>query len=559
MYKAALIFGDNDAFSKHLRARSAAIEATITDIFSRLPQSSPEILEYQKQIGDTLAREKETAVQLRKAVDERESLQERLEQASYRYMTAEKKLDRAKSTQVLKLERAAMHMGGNSEVPSPTTSKKGSTAKRDGEVNGDSVNGTTNAEAEAARKEALAAAERQKAQLEEIELENERLTNELSAARTKLASLSDDEFAETALFKVMRLRCEDAVKKANDLEATNVRIREELQKFVAERTSYRSAVDEEHRANNAEIEAQAARAENDLARIRNIRDELQAETNVLRSAGDGRRVSGEQTKDLAAAQDSRILALESEVERMKLQVGESQAPATDGDAEETDVETLRSKLRTLQGQYSLLSNELPSMEAAWRKTQALASKKIDEISGWEEQIARLSAEKAKADQKYFATMKVKDLQSAELRSLKSQNARSSEIVSQLKETDGKTRELLANLERQVAEARESLAKLEQQYRSMEQKHNQVSASSLGFKKQVEELKSLVGSKDQESFGSAKAKREAEEELEKCRLRLEDFRKANELMKKSLAGATNANSDEWRVSLPSACLTVARKY
>ena len=497
------------------------------------------------QLNDLLSREKEHSVELRKALDDKESLSERLEQASYRYMTAEKKVDRAKSAQVMKLERAAM-MGGNGEASSPTTSKKASTPKvEQPEVNGILENGVASAEAEAARKEAEAIKERYRAQLEEIESENDRLTNELSAARTKLASLSDDDYADTSLFKTVKSQYDDVVNRVNDLEATNIQLREEAQKLHSERSTYRTVVDDEHRTNNTEVEAQIARAENDLARIRNQRDEFQAELTIRKSAEDNRRVSADQSKELAAARDSRIAALESEVERLKLQLGE--VTSAEGDIDHLDAETLKTKLRTLESQYALLSNELPSMEAAWKKTQVLAARKVEEIAIWEEQVARLNAEKAKADQKYFATMKAKDLQSQDLASLKRQNARSSEIVTQLKDTEGKTRELVASLERQIAEGKENSTRFESQCKGLEQKHEESALAAEGLHKQIEELKVLVTSKDKENLAASKAKREAEEEFEKIKIHLEDTRKRYEELKKTNASNDGVTSDQWRVS------------
>lgn len=546
-YTSALLFESSDTFSQHLRSRTEKISATIKDLYSRLPQSSPDVQDLQKRLNELLAREKDTAAELRRAQDERDSLQERLEQASYRYMTAEKKLDRAKSSQVQKLERAAI-MGGGADAPSPTTSKKPATVKKEPtEVNGEVENGEATAEAETARREALATAEKQKAQLEEIESENERLTNELSAARTKMVSLTDDDYAETALCKTMRSQYEDTVKKLNDLEATNVQLRGDVQKLQSERLSYRSAVDDEHRTNNEDIEAQIARAENDLARIRTQRDNLQAEVNVLRSASDTRRTSAEQTKELAAARDSRIAALESELERTKLQLGDIHASESE-DVDAMDAEAAKEKLRMLEQQYSLLSNELPSMEAAWRKTQVLASKKVEEIAAMEEQVARFSAEKTKADQKYFAMMKNKETQTAEIARLKSQNARSTEIVSQLKEADGRSRELASNLERQLAERSDTLTKLEQQHRLLDQKCKESGLLSEGLKKQVDELKGMISAKDKESLGSSNAKREAEVELEKSKVRMDDLKRQLEMTKKTMAQNNDSSSDGWRVSL-----------
>lgn len=481
-------------------------------------------------------------------MSEKEQLTERLETASYRYLKAEKQLDRVKSQQVQKLERQAM-MGGNGESSSPTATRAAGTPKREHtETNGELENGVASAEAEAARKEALASAEERKKQLDELETENERLTNELSAARTKVASLSDEDYAETALFKAFKSQHEDVIKRINDLEATNVQLREEAQKLHAERTAYRVQVDEEGRVQTNETELQIARCETDLARIRNHRDELTAEVAVRKSAEDNKRASMEQTKELQGAQETRIKALESEVERLKLQTCESTAPESNLD--DLDMDALKNKLRSLQGQYDMLSQELPSMESAWKKAQALASRKIAEVAGSEDVLGRLNAEKSKAEQKYFAAMKAKDTKEQELRMLKAQNARSSEIVTQLKDTDGKTRELISSLERQLAEAKEGLNKLEQQHRSAEQKHKEAQTLSDSLKEQVDELKTLISSKDKDFLANSKARREAEDQLEQIKVRLSDSKKAYETLRRSREEVDSTGGDEWRVSLQS---------
>jgi len=510
-----------------------------------MPSASLEAEQLRGHLNEYLAKEKVHTVELRRIMDERDSLSDRLEAASYRYMTAEKKLDRAKSSQVLKLEKAAM-MSSAPDASSPTNSKKaGTPIVEHPEMNGDSDNGTATAEAETARAEAEAVAAQRKAQLDEIESENERLTNELSAARTKVASLSDDDYAETALFKTIKSSHEDAIKRINDLEATNIQLRQEAQKLHSERTTYRSAVDDENRNDRIETETQLARTENDLSRVRGLRDDLQAELSIRKAAEDNRRVAADQSKELAAARDSRISALESEVERLKLELGQSDPSGLD--AEELDVDTLRSKLRTVESQYALLSNELPSLEAAWKKTQVIASKKVQEIADFEENIARLSAEKTKANQKFFDAMKAKDLQFNELKALKTQNARSSEIVTQLKDTEGKTRELVANLERQLAESREGLVALEAQHRAVEQSLKERDLLAEGAKKQLEQLRALIESKDRDNLAAAKAKRTTEEEHEKAVARLEDAKKQLEATKQAKVVASSGDSDAWRVS------------
>jgi E3 ubiquitin-protein ligase BRE1 len=524
-------------FSEHLKARSSNIKNAIRDLFGRLPAASPDVEELRRQLADLLAKEKEHSVALRKALDEKESMYERLEQAMGRYMTAERKLDRAKSTQVLKLEKQAM-MSGSADATSPVKSRKDHT-----ETNGELENGIGSAEIEALRREAVAAAEKRKAQVLEVEAENDRLTNELSAARTKLASLTDDDYAETHLFKTLRSKYDDVVKMTNNLEATNAKLVQEAQRIQAERTSYRAQIDEEARLQTNEAEAASARAETDVARIRDHRDQLSTELAIAKSAKDSHALTLEQAKSLAEANTSRISSLESEVHRLKLQVGEAQAET--GNFEELGIDALRDRLRERESQYALLSNELPSMEAAWKKTQALASRKMQEIATWEEQIARLNAEKAKADQKYFAAMKAKDMREAELKTLKSQAARSSEIVTQLKDGEAKARELLVNLERQLADSRDATTKLEQQQRSNEQKFKESTLQVDGLKKNVEDLKLLISAKDKENLELAKSKREMEENLEKTKVRLEESKKQHETLRKSRVAVSSADSDDWR--------------
>jgi E3 ubiquitin-protein ligase BRE1 len=542
IFKSALEFSDNDQFSAHLLERSQKIKDAISDIFGRIPNASPDVLNLQSQLASALAEEKVAIARCQGLDSEKQQLTDRLETASYRYLKAEKAVERAKSLQVQKLERQAI-LGGNGEI-SPSTSKRAATPIKH-EANGELENGVPGGESDTARKEAVAVAEQRKKQLEDLEAENDRLTNELSAARTKVASLKDEDYAETALFKTFKLQHEDVIKRVNDLEATNVQLREEAQKYQAERTQHRAHIEEDNRAQTTDNESMIARIEVDLARIRNSRDELTSELAIRKSTDDEKRISSEQIKELAAAKDIRITALESEVERLKLQVGEAQAAECDHSG--MNEEALRSKLRTLENQYNLLSQELPSMEAAWKKTQALAAKKVAEVANSEELVIKLNAEKSKAEQKYFAAMKAKDAKESELRVLKSQNARSSEIVSQLKDADSKTRELVISLERQIAEAKDGLTKLEQQQRAVDQKHKEATTITEGLRKQIEDLNALTTAKDKDCLAAAKGRREAEDALEQLKVRLEETKKSFESLRKAKATVNNSSAEDWRVS------------
>jgi E3 ubiquitin-protein ligase BRE1 len=542
LFRSSLLFDDNSLFDNHLKNRSSKIKAAIKDVFGRLPSAQPDVRSLQERLAALLATEKAHLIESQRIIGERDQLSERLEQASYRYLLAEKKLDRAKSAQVQKLERQAT-MGGNPESTSSSDKKPVKTDAND--TNGD-VDSAVHAAADTARREAIAASEKRKLQTEQLEAENKRLLEELTAAKTRLTTLSDDDYVKTDLYKLFRSQHEDVIKRVNDLEATNLQLREEAQRLHAERTSYRNNMEEEAQTSATDLESQLARAESDLARIRNTRDELSAELSVRKGSQDQSQLASDQISELAAAREIRITALESEVERLKLQVGESSATSFDTALDTMSPDELKSKLRTLENKYVLLSNELPSMEAAWKKAQALAARKVVEIADWEEQRTRINAEKAKADQKYFAAMKAKEARENELRSLKAQNSKSSEIVTQLKDAENHSRTLIINLEKQLSESKESLASLSQQNRTMQQKLSEGNLTLEKLRTQITDMKKLTVSKDASSQAAASAKRQAEVELEEVKVRLEDAKKSLESMKRKGPGR-ESESDDWRVS------------
>jgi len=497
----------------------------LSDLFAKIPTASPEVTQLQEQVSGLLAIEKEHIAQLHQITTEKEQLSERMESATHRYMIAEKKLDRTKSVQVAKLEKQATQSGGREDS---------SSAKVDGsvEVNGTKGSVRVNEELVTARKEAVAEAAKRKEQLEQLEAENKKLSEHVTSLNIRLSRLTDDDYAKTDLFKTLKSQHEDVIKRINNLEATNVQLREEAQKLQAERTAYRIQMDDESRAVISETESQLARAEADLTRIRNSRDELLADIAIRKASQEEHKASIDQIKELASARESRIAALESEVERLRLQLAE-QTVSEDHQTELENMssEQLRSKISSLESQYKLLSNELPSMEAAWKKAQSVASKKIAELASWEEHISRASADKAKADQKYFAAMKTKEAREQENRTLRAQNTKSAEIVAQLKEVEALSRSLTDRLEKQVAEMRVQLEELSNQHRVLQQKLSESQISSEGYINQIAELKKTLAAKDTSYLAATHSQREAEAEREKLKVQFEDAQKQTENWKK----------------------------
>ena len=489
--------------------------------------------------------------ELEKSRLEKEQLEERLESASMRYMVAEKKLDRAKSLTVAKLERQAL-ASGRYDTGSGLSSSgvDGQGGGKNDLSNGLTENGETLAEVEEARKEAVAASAKQKEQLERIEAENEKLISQLTALNVKYSHLSDDDYARSDLFKYLKSQHEDVIKRINDLEAINVQLREEAAKLQAERTAYRIQLETESQAAVSEKDAQLARAESDLARIRTARDELSADIQMRKVSQDQDRASSNQTKQLAAAREDRIKALESEAERLRVHAGQLDCLAiSDEGLAQLPIDELRTKYSNLNRQYAMLGQELSSMGTAYKRASAQASQKINDTVTLEEKVHRLGAEKSKADQKYFAAMKAKEAREQEARTFRVQNSKSSEIVSQLKDAEVSTRALVVNLEKHLAETKEALNNTTKHHRTCQQQVAEKSIATEGLKAQVEELKRTISAKDTSTSTLSAVHRRAEVELEELKVKLEETKKSLEMWKSKGLGNQSGEYEMLRVSYP----------
>ncbi|KAH1436648.1 E3 ubiquitin-protein ligase bre1 [Aspergillus fumigatus] len=537
-FRSSLLFENMEDFEKHLKARSDDIRAIITRLQSFSINAPPEVTDLQSQLAKKLAEEKGTIAELEKALAEKQQLEESLEAASLRYMVAEKKLDRARSLTVAKLEKqyllGAQRPGGDSasgnrEEQSP--------------VNGLPSSAERNTELEEAHKQLVAVSEKQKEQLQKLESENANLLSQITELNIKRTKPTDDDYAHTDLFKQLRSQYDDVVKRINHLEATNIQLREEAAKLRSERTAYRNQVDEETQNVIAEKEAQLMRAETDLARIRNARDELLADQQMRKAAQEQEKIATTKVQELADAAQARINALESEVDRLRLQLDNTKAAHTEID--DVPLEELRAKYQNLERQYSMLNTELTSMQTACKKYSLLASQKVADFSALEEKVARLTAEKSKADQKYFAAMKSKEARELEVRTLRIQNSKSSDIVSQLKESEATTRSLLANMEKQASETKEALNSIISKHHAAQQQIAENNIVIDGLKAQVNELKALSVSKDSSLASASSACRKAETEIESLKVTLADTKKSLENWKNKSLGNSSSEYEMLR--------------
>lgn len=500
-----------------------------------------EVANIQAKLVELLGLQREYMVKLDRLQKEKEELSERLESASLRYVKAEKRLDRAKSSAVAKLEAQAI-------ASSTGTGIGGGEEKVEIQTNG--VKETNDDATQARYLEATAIIEKQKEQLETISTENKSLTEQLTAASTRLASISEEDYAKTDLFKQFKIQHEDVIRRINHLEATNIQLREEAERYQVERTSYRTQLENEQEIVVGEVEAQLQRIDGDLSRVRSQRDELLADQAVRKAAQEQDRQAVDLIQELVKAKEDRIVALESEVRRIQTEAAQHATESnTLTEIESFSLEELRQKYGALRQSFDAINVEMPALQDAYRRVQALSSKKVMDFTALEEKVTMLIAEKSKADQKYFAARKDMDTRLHEVKSLRAQNAKSSEIITQLKDVETANRTLVSNLEKQLSDIRQANLTTAADNKRLESTNRECASKMKTSENQVTELTSLLKQKDS-AHSSIKDKIMAtERESEALQKRLETLQKDRDHWKTKSHSNSTGEEDMLRVGLP----------
>jgi len=537
--KSALLFKDSKEFQRHLRDKGEALKATVNELFGRLDQSrgdvKPELAELESQVKSLLASQKELAVKLDRLESENSSLSEQLDTATLKVVKAERKLDRTRSAQVQKLEQQAL--ANATTRPSSNNEDNGS---HHGSANGDSD------QIKLQYQEAVAAMAKQKEQLDAALSEVKTLQEENSAFKAKKEGISEEDYARTEVFKQFKLQNEDLIKRINHLQATNKELREDAERLRAERTAYKVQLESEAQAMALELEEQIQQKDQDLTRIRSARDELTAELAMRKASETQEKTAITHMKELVDAKADRILELESELGRLRPSEDATMSDPRE-DLEALSAEDLRQKYIKLERDFEAINKELPLLEKSYKKAMGLANKKVMDFLALEQRVSILSAEKVKADQKYFAARKDTDIRTQEIQSLRGQNRKSSEIISQLKDVEQQNRVLIGTLEKQIADLKQSNSSAMAESKKMEAATTEASRRAEALRSQMQELTNLVKSKDSASATWKEKLMECETELEKFKVRVKGVAKECEKWKTKSQSNSTEEEEVLRVS------------
>lgn len=466
--------------------------------------------ELQSRISKLLASQKDYHVKLDRLNSEKDQLSEQLNTATLRYFKAEKKLDRVKSAQVQKLEKQAL--ANDTKQASPEEESKESV-----EPQGSSV------ELMQKYQEEHAVVTRQQDQIQSILEEIKALQEENTTLKSRREALTDDDFVRSDVFKQFKTKCDELIKQVNHLEATNTQLKDDIEKLNSERTSFKKQLEAEAQALTQELDSDLVARDNDLARLRSARDELLAENTMRKASQEQHHSALEHIKELVGAKEERITALESEVSRLR-PADDQQMTGPDDELEKLEHDELLSRHRKLHQDYQAVMTELPAMEKAYRKAMALSHKKVMDFEALEARTSILTAEKNKADQKYFAARKDADTRNSEIRALRMQNAKSAEVVAQLKEVEAQNRMLLSNLEKQLSDLRQSNTTLAGENRKLETSAAEAGRKLEAAKKEAADMSGLVKTKDSAVAAMRERNVTLEAEAERLKVRMESLQK-----------------------------------
>ena len=144
----------------------------------------------QSRIRTLLVNEQANKVEIARLEKELESANSRLTEATVKYLTAEKKVDRLKSQTLARIERQAMSNAGAGPESRDTKLTDEEQSAKDREISEKVAEGHY-ADVEQARKEAQAIASKQKEEIQRLQVDNHRLSGEVTTFTIKVRSLRD--------------------------------------------------------------------------------------------------------------------------------------------------------------------------------------------------------------------------------------------------------------------------------------------------------------------------------------------------------------------------------
>lgn len=328
-------------------------------------------------------------------------------------------------------------------------------------------------------------------QITELSRKHQKSSEDCLELASRLSSLSSKDLNLSPIYqsilnknKVLSEQVEDLVKVQSILVA-------KLSQLENARGNLKNLIDETLSFENNNLKQTLAKVESDLVRIRTSRDELIAKNSILKSESENKSLITELEK-LVSVQKEKINSLTNE-------------RVVNNESKEEEVQKLKSLTSDeLIKRITMLSGEIKEIESVFQSTHEIAVKKLHNEVENDNLIKKLTIEKTKADQKYFAAMRSKDAIASENKVLKSQIAKSQELVSKLNDLEKTYLTKISILQKSEIDFKtikenslQENSKLQEQIKSIQASRERFENETKSLKKTLEGKVSQLGALDVE--------------------------------------------------------------
>ncbi|EDK38082.2 hypothetical protein PGUG_02180 [Meyerozyma guilliermondii ATCC 6260] len=303
-------------------------------------------------------------------------------------------------------------------------------------------------------------------QLKDVSSKYAALVQENAQLQLRLNNLSDRDLVNSSSFQELSLHNKQLQEKIAGLQKVNDKTVARLNELEAIHEDAKAFANKELTEENEALKSQLSKCENDLVRIRTTRDELLSKNSILKSE-----VNDKDTNEALKQMNS---VLEQRVKKLESAHADDAAELSNADklAESSKDELLK--------RIAVLTTELKEIEVAFQQTREISLKKLNSAVDQEGLLRKLSVEKTKADQKYFASMRVNDSLTAENKILKAQISKSQEVISKFGE-----------MERSFANKFEILKKANDDFKAIKETSIQETSKLQDLVKALNQKKSMV--------------------------------------------------------------------
>ncbi|KAI3623745.1 BRE1 [Malassezia furfur] len=329
-------------------------------------------------------------------------------------------------------------------------------------------------------------------ELGELRAEVGALQQQLAGVSAQLASLPDERVAAHPLFHQAQADMVLLQHEAERLRAECAAVVHENEQLREFRVEFQHQTATQANTHCDELQKQLRARDADIVRLRGQRDELNAELLERRARDTIKFAQVDELKALVAPKDERIEALRAQVHRLGVVLGALRGEtgahgAADGvadadadvaratadgaalraaaaaDAADATPDALRHALTQVRAELEAanastasLYDEVDRLSAAYDALDKQANAKLVNLAKLEDKIVRLTTEKSKADNKYFAAMRAKDAVEAELRTLARSTERQGKVIERYTDTEKGLQQQLMQAEKETSALRRAV-------------------------------------------------------------------------------------------------------